>query len=138
MTTTASTYLGQHLGHALTGDQLAAAAEATIPAPDHLTQVTFTTSELSANCPVTEQPDIYTATITYRPTGGLCIESKALKHYLWSFRDQGVYAEALAARIAADLHDVLNAPVTVELTQQVRGGLTLNARATSPTPSDSV
>lgn len=127
------TYLGRHLGRPLAADEMASASEATIPAAAHLREVVFTTTELSANCPVTGQPDLYATTISYRPTGGLCLESKALKHYLWSFRDKGVFAEDLASQIAEDLHAVLNSTVNVELIQQVRGGLTLTARATAPT-----
>ncbi|MFE5027906.1 NADPH-dependent 7-cyano-7-deazaguanine reductase [Streptomyces sp. NPDC056656] len=133
--TQTTTYLGEHLGRPLTADELATPA-AIIAAPDHLTDVTFTTSELSANCPVTRQPDLYTATISYRPTAGKCVESKALKHYLWSFRDQNIYAEELASRIAGDLHQALHAPIAVSLTQQVRGGLTLTVTANAAAPEE--
>ncbi len=131
--TAPDTYLGRHLGRPLAADEMATASEATIPAPAHLREVVFTSTELSSNCPVTGQPDLYTATISYLPTGGLCLESKALKHYLWSFRDKGVFAEDLASQIAEDLHLTLKAAVNVELVQQVRGGLTLTVRATAPT-----
>lgn len=127
------TYLGRHLGRPLAADELASSSEATIPAATHLREVVFTSTELTANCPVTGQPDLYSTTISYRPTGGLCLESKALKHYLWGFRDRGIFAEDLASRIAEDLHTTLNAAVDVELIQQVRGGLTLTVRATAPT-----
>ncbi|MFG2525628.1 NADPH-dependent 7-cyano-7-deazaguanine reductase [Streptomyces sp. NPDC048527] len=127
------TYLGRHLRRPLAADEMATSAEATIPAPPHLREVVFTSMELSSNCPITGQPDLYTATISYSPTGGLCLESKALKHYLWSFRDKGVFAEDLASQIAEDLHMTLNAAVNVELIQQVRGGLELTVRATAPT-----
>lgn len=91
-------------------------------------EVVYTTKELNALCPVTGQPDQYELTITYTPDGRT-IESKSLKLYLWSFRDQGVYAENLAARIARDLGKALGRTVSVELTQQVRGGLVLKASA---------
>ena len=88
----------------------------------------YTTKALNALCPVTGQPDQYELTITYTPDGRT-IESKSLKLYLWSFRDQGVYAENLAARIARDLGKALGRTVSVELIQQVRGGLVLKASA---------
>lgn len=91
-------------------------------------EVVYTTKELNALCPVTGQPDQYELTITYTPDGRT-IESKSLKLYLWSFRDQGVYAENLAARIARDLGKALGRTVSVELIQQVRGGLVLKASA---------
>lgn len=89
---------------------------------------TYYTEELSALCPVTHQPDIYSAEITY--LAPVTFESKGMKHYLWGFRDQGISCEALAHKIATDLSHALNHPVTVTLTQQVRGGLSLSASVT--------
>jgi 7-cyano-7-deazaguanine reductase len=85
--------------------------------------VEFTTNELTALCPITGQPDFYKLTLTYRPNGFL-IESKSLKLYLWSFRNRGIFAEDLAATLLKDLVSACNpAEMTVDLTQQVRGGL---------------
>jgi 7-cyano-7-deazaguanine reductase len=85
--------------------------------------VEFTTNELTALCPITGQPDFYELKLTYRPDGSL-IESKSLKLYLWSFRDRGIFAEDLAATLLQDLVSACNpAEMTVDLTQQVRGGL---------------
>lgn len=101
----------------------------TFPNPG-VSRVEMTSDELTALCPVTRQPDLYVATIDYQPQA-LCIESKSLKLYLWSFRDRKAFCEALAAEIAdevvraADPHEV-----TVTLTQQPRGGITLEAVAT--------
>src|SRR5215207_4883348 len=50
--------------------------------------VEFTTNELTATCPITGQPDFYELKLNYRPKGWL-IESKALKLYLWGFREKG-------------------------------------------------
>jgi 7-cyano-7-deazaguanine reductase len=50
--------------------------------------VEFTTDELTATCPITDQPDFYKLKLSYRPKESL-IESKALKLYLWGFRDKG-------------------------------------------------
>lgn len=90
--------------------------------------VRYTTKELTALCPVTGQPDQYELTVHY-DVPGRTIESKSLKLYLWSFRDQGVYAENLAAVIARDLSTALGAVVRVYLRQQVRGGLVLEVSA---------
>ena len=85
--------------------------------------VEFTTSELTALCPITGQPDFYELKLDYLP-GVSLIESKSLKLYLWGFRDRGIFAEDLAATLLEDLVSACNpTEMTVYLTQQVRGGL---------------
>lgn len=99
------------------------------PAPDHVTLVTFTNDELTSICPVTQQPDLSTVVIEYAPNQW-CIESKSLKLYLWGFRDRAVFAEALAAELAAEV--MLTASphrVKVTLTQRPRGGIEVKAVA---------
>ena len=93
------------------------------PAPEHVTEVTFTNDELSSMCPVTQQPDLSRVEIRYSPDQW-CVESKSLKLYLWGFRDRAVFAEALAAEIADEIM-VTARPraVTVTLTQRPRGGI---------------
>lgn len=89
--------------------------------------------ELTAHCPVTNQPDFYTVTIVYRPRA-LCLESKSLKIYLSRFRDQAMFCEGLAVRIRDDVAEALrleSADVDVELRQKARGGITITAFATS-------
>jgi 7-cyano-7-deazaguanine reductase len=85
--------------------------------------VEFTTNELTATCPITGQPDFYELKLSYRPKESL-IESKSLKLYLWNYRDRGIFAEDLAAMLLKDLVAACDpAEMTVDLTQQVRGGL---------------
>ena len=85
--------------------------------------VEFTTNELTASCPITGQPDFYELKLSYRPREAL-IESKSLKLYLWGFRDRGIFAEDLAATLLKDLVGACDPlEMTVDLTQQVRGGL---------------
>ncbi len=97
------------------------------PAPQTVTLVRFTTDEVTSLCPVTGQPDISTVEIEYVPRA-LCVESKSLKLYLWSFRDRKVFAEALAAEIAAEIHDATGADqVRVKIRQRPRGGIVLEA-----------
>jgi 7-cyano-7-deazaguanine reductase len=94
--------------------------------------VEFTTNELTALCPITGQPDFYELKLTYRPDVSL-IESKSLKLYLWSFRDRGIFAEDLAATLLKDLVSACNpAEMTVDLTQQVRGGLQIRTLVHHP------
>ena len=94
--------------------------------------VEFSTNELTAICPVTEQPDFYELKLSYRP-GTRLLESKAMKLYLWGFRDKGIFAEDLAATLLEDLV-VACEPVemTVDLIQQVRGGLKIRTVVRHP------
>lgn len=100
------------------------------PAPEGISTVTFTNDELNSMCPVTEQPDLSHVVIEYVPDEW-CIESKSLKLYLWGFRDRAVFAEALAAEIAAEVMLTAKpATVTVTLTQRPRGGIEVTAVST--------
>ncbi len=91
--------------------------------PDADALVELSTNELTAICPVTGQPDFYELKLSYRPTTRL-LESKAMKLYLWGFRDKGMFAEDLAATLLEDLVAACGpGEMTVDLTQQVRGGL---------------
>jgi 7-cyano-7-deazaguanine reductase len=98
------------------------------PAPD-VQRIRMEAQEFTALCPRTGQPDFGRIEIEYEPHER-CIESKALKYYLWSFRDEGAFCETLAARIADDLvHAVAPRWVLVRVHQSVRGGIALMAEA---------
>jgi len=115
------------LGHA--GSEHYAGLE-TFPNPG-VVNVEMTSDELSAICPVTGQPDLYVATIDYEPQE-LCLESKSLKLYLATFRNEGHFCEALAVRIRDDVAKALELGperVTVTLEQKARGGITIVATA---------
>ena len=102
----------------------------TFPNPG-VSRVEMTSDELAAMCPVTNQPDLYVATIEYDPDE-LCIESKSLKLYLMTFRNEGHFCEALAVRIRDDVAVALKLGperVTVTLEQKARGGITIVASA---------
>lgn len=101
----------------------------TFPKPAHVSQVVFTSDELTSLCPVTEQPDFNTVVIEYHPDQ-LCVESKSLKLYLWTFRETRIFGEALAGTIAHDLFAKLR-PFSCKVTlhQNVRGGLQMTAVA---------
>jgi 7-cyano-7-deazaguanine reductase len=101
----------------------------TFDCPSGVDLVTLTSDEFSSLCPVTGQPDFSTVKIAYIPDE-LCLESKSLKLYLWTFRDEGHFCEALSSRIAHDVMDALWAKrVEVEVTQRPRGGITIFARS---------
>jgi len=98
------------------------------PAPN-VQLISFTAHEFTSVCPRTGQPDFGAVTIEYVP-GESCIESKALKYYLWSFRNEGAFCETLAARIADDVVYAADPRwVRVEVHQSVRGGIELVAAA---------
>jgi 7-cyano-7-deazaguanine reductase len=99
------------------------------PAPAHVSVVKFTNDELASMCPVTEQPDLSRVVIEYEP-GEWCIESKSLKLYLWGFRDRAVFAEALAAEVAAEVKATAKPKwVKVTLTQRPRRGIEVEVTA---------
>lgn len=101
----------------------------TFPKPEHVQTVTFQSNELTSFCPVTNQPDFNTVTIEYAPDK-LCVESKSLKLYLWSFREEAIFAEGLANTMANDLFNALQPHwCKITLIQNVRGGLQLSVVA---------
>src|ERR1041385_2161124 len=98
------------------------------PAPA-VTEVTLSALEFTSICPRTGQPDFGSVTITYTPAKR-CLESKALKYYLWSYRDEGAFCESLAARIADDVVYAIDPlAVRVQVNQNVRGGIAIMAVA---------
>ena len=91
--------------------------------------VEFRTCELQALCPAvaTTQPDIYDCTITF--VASTSIESKSLKLWLVSLREQRIFAEHLGHKIAERIravlkHDTTFEYVSVVLKQNIRGGIT--------------
>lgn len=101
----------------------------TFPAPAQVTLVRFTSDELTSFCPITEQPDFNKVEIEYVPNE-LCVESKSLKLYLWTFREERIFGEGLAATIVQDLTKALDPKYCrVVLHQSVRGGLQMTAVA---------
>lgn len=118
------TLLGKAVQGTISADQLES-----FPAPD-VNLVKFETHEVTSFCPVTAQPDLYTVIIEYCPAHK-CVESKSLKLYLNSFRNDGIFGESLADKICSDLHKALEPRgITVTTIQQIRGGLQMTAVAT--------
>lgn len=97
--------------------------------PEGTKEVSYTTDEVTALCPVTGQPDWYTVTIRIMPAGW-CIESKSLKLFLQSFREEGHFCEQFAAMIAREIMDQVKPnAVCVEVVQKPRGGISIHSRA---------
>jgi 7-cyano-7-deazaguanine reductase len=99
------------------------------PKPEGVQRVVLDSDEVTSLCPVTGQPDWETVVIEYAPDK-LCIESKSLKLYLWSFRSEGVFCEALADEIAQDVFAACQ-PFWCKVTviQKPRGGIRITATA---------
>jgi len=79
--------------------------------------------EFTCLCPMTGQPDFATLLLDY-VADRKCVELKSLKLYIWSFRNQGAFHEAVTNRILDDLVRAL-APRFMRLTASfyVRGGI---------------
>ncbi|MGI6659122.1 MAG: preQ(1) synthase [Dethiobacteraceae bacterium] len=99
------------------------------PKPAGVQTIVMESDEVTSLCPITGQPDWETVIIEYEPDQ-LCIESKSLKLYFWSFRQEGVFCEALAAQIANDIGAACK-PHSCKVTviQKPRGGITIRATA---------
>src|SRR5215470_15166354 len=96
--------------------------------------VTLVCPEFTCVCPMTGQPDFATITIRYIPDQKI-VESKSLKLYLWSYRNEGVFHEHVTNLILDDLVAALE-PLECEVIGAfaVRGGiaLTVDARYQKP------
>jgi len=79
--------------------------------------------EFTCLCPRTGQPDFATLTLDYVPDR-VCVELKSLKLYIWSYRNQGAFHEAVTNRILDDLAKAAR-PRYMRLTARfyVRGGI---------------
>ena len=79
--------------------------------------------EFTCLCPKTGQPDFATLSLEYVPDR-LCVELKSLKLYVWSYRDEGAFHEAVTNRILSDLVRACT-PRFMRLTAEfnVRGGI---------------
>ena len=93
------------------------------PRPGRDYEIRFECPEFTCLCPKTGQPDFATIRIRYTPDER-CVELKSLKLYLWSYRDEGAFHEAVTNQILDDLVAAL-APrrMIVEGDFLVRGGI---------------
>ncbi|HEY4187418.1 MAG TPA: preQ(1) synthase [Polyangia bacterium] len=100
------------------------------PAPERDYVIRFDCPEFTCLCPKTGQPDFARIQIEYVPDQ-LCVELKSWKLYLWSYRDEGAFHEAVTNRILDDLVAAI-APrkLRVEGAFNVRGGISTTIVAT--------
>jgi 7-cyano-7-deazaguanine reductase len=93
------------------------------PKPGRDYEISFECPEFTCLCPMTGQPDFATFRIAYVPDEK-CVELKSLKLYLWSFRDEGHFHEAVVNRVLDDLVGALSPRrLRVEGDFAVRGGI---------------
>ena len=99
--------------------------------------VTLVCPEFTCVCPMTGQPDFATITIRYIPDQKI-VESKSLKLYLWSYRNEGVFHEHVTNMILDDLVAALD-PIWCEVVGAfaVRGGIALTVEAQYSKPEGS-
>ena len=99
------------------------------PAPQRDYQIHMEIPEFTCLCPKTGQPDFATLILDYVPDK-LCVELKSLKLYVWGFRDEGHFHEAVTNRILDDLVKATK-PRFMRLTAKffVRGGIFTNVVA---------
>jgi 7-cyano-7-deazaguanine reductase len=98
--------------------------------PDRAYTITLASNEFTSLCPKTGQPDFGTITIRYVPDKR-CVESKSLKLYLFSYRDEGTFMETVTNRILDDLVELCQ-PREMVVTGDfaARGGITISVTAT--------
>jgi len=91
------------------------------PARDYTIRISI--PEFTCLCPKTGQPDFATLTLEYIPDRQ-CVELKSLKLYIWSFRNEGAFHEAVTNEILGDLVKATQ-PRFMRLTAifNVRGGI---------------
>ncbi|MDJ0738871.1 MAG: preQ(1) synthase [Gammaproteobacteria bacterium] len=104
------------------------------PRPERDYTIHIRVPEFTCLCPKTGQPDFATLYLDYVPDAR-CVELKALKLYVWSFRDEGAFHEAVTNRILDDLV-AATAPRFMRLTAEfnVRGGIYTNVVAEHRAP----
>jgi len=93
--------------------------------------IAFECPEFTCLCPMTGQPDFATILIDYVPDE-LCVELKSLKLYLWSYRDEGAFHEAVTNKICDDLVTAI-APRSITVIGKfwVRGGIATTETVTT-------
>jgi 7-cyano-7-deazaguanine reductase len=89
--------------------------------------VALNCAEFTCRCPITGQPDWATIAISYAPAGRI-VESKSVKLYLETFREEGIFHEHLATTIRDDFVAALD-PRSLEVTVSFnsRGGIAISA-----------
>ncbi len=100
------------------------------PNPERDYNILMDCPEFTCLCPKTGQPDFAHIYVDYVPDQK-CVELKSLKLYLWSYRDQGAYHEAVTNKILDDIVAVCDPrKINVKCEFYVRGGITTTISVT--------
>lgn len=100
-------------------------------------EIVTTTNEFTSVCPFSGLPDFANVTIRYVP-GDRCLELRALKYYLLSYRDVGIWYEHLVNKMLEDLAAACRPRrMTIEIACNPRGGLASTVTASYHAPEDS-
>lgn len=105
------------------------------PAPERDYLIVHSTPEFTSVCPKTGQPDFADIELAY-VADELCVELKSLKLYYYSFRNEGIYYEAVTNRLLSELADAVK-PRWMRITANfnVRGGFgSIIVAETGPKP----
>jgi 7-cyano-7-deazaguanine reductase len=103
----------------------------------HGMEVVLQCNEFTSHCPVTDQPDYATLTITYVPKDGYLAETKSVKLWLQSFRDRREFNEVLIGKIAVQFVEAIR-PVWVRVDGVfgARGGISVRPSVLVYGPDD--
>jgi 7-cyano-7-deazaguanine reductase len=102
------------------------------PRPGRDYNISIICPEFTSVCPKTGQPDFGTIIIDYCPDK-ICIELKSLKYYMQSFRNKGIFYEAVTNQILDDLVSACK-PKRMKITSKFtpRGGITTEVTVQYP------
>jgi 7-cyano-7-deazaguanine reductase len=102
------------------------------PRPERDYEINMECPEFTCLCPRTGQPDFATIRITYVPDK-LCVELKSLKLYIWSYRNEGAFHEAVINQILDDLVQACQPrKMTIAGDFNVRGGIHTTVKVEYP------
>ncbi len=114
-------------------EQVDVAVLETFPYEGPEQEIVTETDEFSAVCPYSGLPDFARLTIRYMPARK-CVELKSLKYYVTSYRNVGIFQEHATARLAEDLHRLLEPRwIEVKTVYNVRGGFLTTCTVRLPT-----
>ncbi len=99
------------------------------PTPERDYRIRMEMPEFTCLCPMTGQPDFATLLLEYVPDRK-CVELKSLKLYVWSYRNEGAFHEAVTNRILDDLVAATRPRyMRLEARFNVRGGISTSVVA---------
>ena len=102
------------------------------PKPERDFLIEHISEEFTSVCPMTGHPDFGDVVLRYRP-GATCVELKSLKLYYQSYRNRGIFYEAVTNQLLDDLVAATNPKwIEIETRWKGRGGIRSVIRAAHP------